>query len=64
MGLFDFLKKKELEEIVEEIEGGEIEIDAVSEKINRASELIEFCESKLKGIEFDLKTAVKKLNKK
>jgi exodeoxyribonuclease VII small subunit len=38
---------KELEEIVAEIEQGEITIDTLSEKVKRASELIRICKSKL-----------------
>lgn len=55
---------EELEEIVEQMEGGDVAIDALSGKINRASELIEFCEVKLTGVETELKTAIKKINKK
>ena len=55
---------EELEEIVDQIEGGGVTIDALSGKINRATELIEFCEFKLTGVETELKTALKKINKK
>lgn len=55
---------EELEEIVDQMEGGDVAIDALSGKINRATELIEFCEDKLTGVETELKTALKKINKK
>lgn len=39
--------KKELEEIVSAIESGELDVDALTEKVKRASELIAFCKGKL-----------------
>ncbi len=39
--------KNELEEIVENIENNELDIDTLTEKVKRASELISFCKSKL-----------------
>ena len=35
--------KKELEAIVAAIESGELDLDALTEKVKRASELIAFC---------------------
>ena len=40
--------KKELEAIVAAIESGELDVDALTEKVKRASELIAFCKEKLK----------------
>jgi exodeoxyribonuclease VII small subunit len=45
---------KELEEIVAEIEQGEITVDTLSEKVKRASELIRICKSKLTSTEEDV----------
>jgi len=39
--------KKELEEIVTSIELGELDVDALTDKVKRASELITFCKNKL-----------------
>ena len=39
--------KKELETIVAAIESGELDVDALTEKVKRASELIAFCKEKL-----------------
>jgi exodeoxyribonuclease VII small subunit len=55
---------EELETIVEELENQDIQIDSLSEKIIRATDLIEFCENKLNGVEIVIKTAVKKINAK
>lgn len=39
--------KTELEKIVASIESGELDVDALTEKVKRASELITFCKAKL-----------------
>lgn len=39
--------KKELETIVFAIESGELDVDTLTEKVKRASELIAFCKEKL-----------------
>ncbi|MDD2246162.1 MULTISPECIES: exodeoxyribonuclease VII small subunit [Proteiniphilum] len=39
--------KKELETIVLAIESGELDVDALTDKVKRASELIAFCKEKL-----------------
>lgn len=39
--------KKELETIVSSIESGELDVDALTEKVKRASVLIAFCKEKL-----------------
>ena len=39
--------KKELTEIVTAIETGELDVDALTEKVKRAAELILFCRTKL-----------------
>ena len=44
----------ELEEIVTEIEQGEITIDALSDKVKRAAELIRICKNKLTATEEDV----------
>jgi exodeoxyribonuclease VII small subunit len=39
----------ELEEIVKDIESGEIDVDVLTEKVRRASELIKFCKDRLRN---------------
>jgi exodeoxyribonuclease VII small subunit len=39
----------ELEAIVKDIESGEVDVDALAEKVKRATELIKFCNDRLKG---------------
>lgn len=46
--------KAELEEIVSAIESGELDVDALTEKVKRASELIAFCKEKLTRTDKDL----------
>ncbi|MFA6701676.1 MAG: exodeoxyribonuclease VII small subunit [Dysgonamonadaceae bacterium] len=41
------LAKKELDSIVKSIESGELDVDLLTEKVKRASELITFCKNKL-----------------
>jgi exodeoxyribonuclease VII small subunit len=45
---------KELEAIVAAIESGELDVDALTEKVKRASELIAFCKEKLKKTDEEL----------
>jgi exodeoxyribonuclease VII small subunit len=46
--------KKELEAIVKAIESGEMDVDILTEKVKRASELIAFCKEKLTKTENEL----------
>jgi exodeoxyribonuclease VII small subunit len=39
----------ELEGIVKDIESGEIDVDVLTEKVKRASELIKFCKDRLRN---------------
>jgi exodeoxyribonuclease VII small subunit len=50
---------KELEQIVGEIEQGEISVDILSEKVKRATELIRICKSKLTTTEKDVNEILK-----
>lgn len=45
---------KELQSIVQELQEGNIGIDDLSEKVSRASELIQLCRGKLRKTEVDL----------
>ena len=42
---------KELEEILQKIESGELDVDELSGKVKRASELIKICQDKLRETE-------------
>ncbi|MCK9451646.1 MAG: exodeoxyribonuclease VII small subunit [Bacteroidales bacterium] len=53
---------EELQQIVSELEQGEISIDLLSEKVKRASELIAVCKQKLYATELDVKQVLKTLN--
>jgi exodeoxyribonuclease VII small subunit len=46
--------KKELEIIVKAIESGDMDVDVLTEKVKRASELIAFCKEKLTKTESEL----------
>ena len=54
----------ELNKIVNDLEEGEISVDELSEKVKRASELIEFCQQKLASTEEDVNSILKDLDKK
>lgn len=51
----------ELEEIVAEIESGEIGVDELSSKVKRASELVKICKHKLQNTEEDVQAILKEL---
>lgn len=53
---------EELQKIVSEIEGGEISVDALSEKVKRASLLIGICKKKLATTEEDVSTILLELD--
>ena len=52
---------EELEQIVQEIEEGEITVDTLSEKVKRAAELIKICKKKLTSTEEDVNQILKEL---
>ncbi|HEX9651643.1 MAG TPA: exodeoxyribonuclease VII small subunit [Cyclobacteriaceae bacterium] len=45
---------REIEEILNEIEAGELEVDILAERVRRAGELIKLCREKLRKTEEDL----------
>ncbi len=53
----------ELQAIVKEIEAGNIGIDALSEKVKRASTLIKICRNKLESTEKEVGELLKGLDK-
>ena len=54
---------EELQEIVLEIEQGEISVDELSEKVKRAAILIKICKAKLTNTEEDVAKILKELEK-
>lgn len=53
---------KELNEIVNDIETGDITVDALSEKVKRAAELIAICKQKLRATELDVRRILHELD--
>jgi len=51
----------ELEQIVKEMEYGEISVDELSIKIKRSAFLIDFCKKKLKSTEEDVESILKEM---
>lgn len=51
----------ELEQIVSEIEEGEINVDELSFKVKRAAELIKICKKKLSSTEEDVNKILEEL---
>ncbi|MDO5523209.1 MAG: exodeoxyribonuclease VII small subunit [Bacteroidia bacterium] len=54
--------KQELEEIVSAIESGQLDVDALTEKVKRASELIAFCKEKLTKTDTELQKILDKID--
>jgi exodeoxyribonuclease VII small subunit len=54
---------EELQEIVSEIEQGEISVDELADKVKRATLLIKICKDKLKTTEEDVSKILKELDK-
>jgi exodeoxyribonuclease VII small subunit len=52
---------EELQNIVSEIEGGEISVDELSGKVKRAAVLIKICKNKLTSTEEDVNQILKEL---
>lgn len=52
---------EELRQIISEMESGDISVDLLSEKVKRASELIQLCKNKLTSTENDVQQILKDL---
>jgi exodeoxyribonuclease VII small subunit len=52
---------EELQAIIEEIESGEISVDILAKKVERAAELIRFCKQKLTQTELDVQKILSEL---
>ena len=55
---------EELKEIALQIDNESVTVDVLAEKVKRASELIEFCQSKLKTTEKEINQIIKKMDSK
>lgn len=55
---------EELQIIVAEMETGEITVDQLSEKVQRAAVLIQVCKEKLTSTELDVRKILRELNQK
>ncbi len=53
-----------LEDIVEQLEGGNIQLEKLSTKVKQANELIAICEGKLRSIETEIKDAMNTTTKR
>lgn len=53
---------EELQQIVSEIEEGQISVDELSEKVKRAAHLINICKAKLSSTEEDVSKILKDLD--
>ncbi len=49
----------EIEEIVEKIEGDELDIDNLAQNVKRVAELIKFCKAKLRATEEEVERILK-----
>ncbi|RYG37507.1 MAG: exodeoxyribonuclease VII small subunit [Chitinophagaceae bacterium] len=54
----------ELQQLAEDLENDEISIDELSEKIKRASQLLEFCQNKLRSTDEEVKKILSKMESK
>lgn len=52
----------ELEDILHQMESNELQVDKVSAKVKRASELIAFCKTKLKKTETEVDKIIEDLS--
>ncbi|OFX72144.1 MAG: exodeoxyribonuclease VII small subunit [Bacteroidetes bacterium GWE2_29_8] len=54
--------QKELEQILKEIEIGDVDVDKLSEKVKRACALIRICKEKLKNTDDEIKKILEEFN--
>jgi exodeoxyribonuclease VII small subunit len=52
---------KELTEIAQEIETESVSVDVLAERVKRASDLIEFCQTKLRATETEVNKIIKQM---
>lgn len=51
----------EIEEILQRMENEELDVDELSEKVKRISELVRFCRNKLKNTEEEVEKVLKEM---
>jgi exodeoxyribonuclease VII small subunit len=51
----------EIEEIIRKIEGGELDVDQLTEKVKRVSVLLEICRKKLKTAEEEILKIIERM---
>lgn len=54
---------RELAEIAKEIETESVSVDVLAQKVKRASELITFCQAKLKSTETEVNKIIEQMEK-
>ena len=54
----------ELQQITRDIESEAVSVDVLAEKVKRASELIEFCQSKLRSTEQEVNNIIRQMEGK
>jgi len=54
----------ELEEIVNDIESGEVDVDVLTTKVKRASELIRFCKNNLRDTQEEVQKVLEDMEAK
>ncbi len=55
---------KELQQIAKEIETESVSVDVLAEKVKRASELISFCQDKLRNTEMEVGKIIEQMEKR
>ena len=55
---------KELQAIAKEIENESVSVDVLAEKVKRASELISFCQKKLRATEEEVNNIITQMERK
>ncbi len=55
---------KELQQIAKEIEMESVSVDVLAEKVKRASELIAFCQDKLRNTELEVTKIIEQMERK
>jgi exodeoxyribonuclease VII small subunit len=55
---------EEIKEIALQIDNESVTVDVLADKVKRASELIEFCQLKLKTTETEINQIIKKMDSK
>jgi exodeoxyribonuclease VII small subunit len=55
---------KELQQIAKEIETESVSVDVLAEKVKRASELITFCQNKLRNTELEVNKIIEQMEKR